>query len=72
LLLSSAVAIGAVTAARLMVAFAPIPAMVIALIIGMALNPLAQRRSFQAGIVFCLKSILRWAVALTWPAHRIG
>jgi uncharacterized membrane protein YadS len=46
--------------------------MVIALIIGITLNPLARRRSFQAGIVFCLKSILRWAVALTWPAHRVG
>ena len=72
LLLSSAVAIGAVTAARLLVAFAPIPAMVIALIIGIALNPLAQRRSFQAGIVFCLKSILRWAVALLGLRIALG
>jgi uncharacterized membrane protein YadS len=72
LLLSSAVAIGAVTAARLLGAFAPIPAMVIALIIGIALNPLAQRRSFQAGIVFCLKSILRWAVALLGLRIALG
>lgn len=72
MLLSSAVAIGAVTAARLLGAFAPIPAMVIALIIGIALNPLAQRRSFQAGIVFCLKSILRWAVALLGLRIALG
>jgi uncharacterized integral membrane protein (TIGR00698 family) len=72
LLLSSAVAIGAVTAARLLGAFAPIPAMVIALVIGIALNPLARRRSFQPGIVFCLKTILRWAVALLGLRIALG
>jgi uncharacterized integral membrane protein (TIGR00698 family) len=72
LLLSSAVAIGAVTAARLLGTFAPIPAMVIALVIGIALNPLARRRSFQAGIVLCLKTILRWAVALLGLRVALG
>ena len=72
LLLSSAVAIGAVTAARLLGAFASIPAMVIALVIGIALNPLARRRSFQPGIVFCLKTILRWAVALLGLRIALG
>jgi uncharacterized integral membrane protein (TIGR00698 family) len=72
LLLSSAVAIGAVTAARLLGAFAPIPAMVIALVIGIALNPLARRRSFQPGIVLCLKTILRWAVALLGLRIALG
>jgi len=38
--------------------------MVVALLIGIALNFLARRPSFQPGIVFCLKTILRWAVAL--------
>jgi hypothetical protein len=47
-LLSSAVAISAVTAARLLGAFAPIPAMVIALVIGMALNPRGGDRSKPA------------------------
>src|SRR5262245_64612840 len=64
LLLSTLVAIAAVTAAPLVAGLAPIPAMVIALLIGIALNPLARRPLFQPGIVFCLKTLLRWAVAL--------
>src|SRR4029453_14608533 len=72
LLLSSAVAIGAMAAARLIAGFAPIPAMVIALGIGIALNPLAQRRVFQSGLVFCLKTILRWAVALLGLRIALG
>jgi uncharacterized integral membrane protein (TIGR00698 family) len=46
--------------------------MVIALLIGIALNPLAQRSSFQPGIVFCLKTILRWAVALLGLRIALG
>jgi uncharacterized integral membrane protein (TIGR00698 family) len=72
LLLSSAVAIVAVTIARLLSGFTPIPGMVIALIIGIALNPLARRKSFQAGLVFCLKTILRWAVALLGLRIALG
>ena len=72
LLLSSAVAIVAVATARLLSGFAPIPGMVIALVIGIALNPLARRQSFQAGIVFCLKIILRWAVALLGLRIALG
>jgi uncharacterized integral membrane protein (TIGR00698 family) len=72
LLLSSAVAIGAMAASRLIAGFAPIPAMVIALGIGIALNPLAQRRVFQSGLVFCLKNILRWAVALLGLRIALG
>ena len=64
LLLSAAVAVGAVGAARLLGGLVPIPAMVLALVIGIALNRLARRRSFQPGILLCLKVILRWAVAL--------
>ena len=44
--------------------------MVIALLIGIVLNPLARRAWFQPGIVFCLKVILRWAVALLGLARR--
>ena len=51
---------------------APIPAMVIALLIGIALNPVAQRPMFQPGIVFCLKTILRWAVALLGLRIALG
>jgi uncharacterized integral membrane protein (TIGR00698 family) len=64
LALSAAVAVVAVAAAPLVARLAPIPAMVIALIIGIALNPIAKRSAFQPGIVFCVKTLLRWAVAL--------
>ena len=46
--------------------------MVIALIIGIALNPLARRPLFQPGIVFCLKTLLRWAVALLGLRIALG
>ena len=46
--------------------------MVIALLIGIALNSLARRPSFQPGIVFCLKTILRWAVALLGLRIALG
>lgn len=42
----------------------PLPAMVIALLIGIALNPLVKASEFQIGLTFCVKSLLRWAVAL--------
>lgn len=64
LALSALVAIAAVALAPLVARAVPIPAMVIALFIGIALNPLARCRLFQPGIVFCLKTLLRWAVAL--------
>ena len=66
------VAIAAVTAAPLVAGLAPIPAMVIALVIGIALNPLAHRPLFQPGIVFCLKTLLRWAVALLGLRIALG
>jgi uncharacterized integral membrane protein (TIGR00698 family) len=72
LLLSTLVAIAAVAAAPLVAGLAPIPAMVIALLIGIALNPLARRPLFQPGIVFCLKTLLRWAVALLGLRIALG
>ena len=72
LLLSAFVAVSAVLAAPLLAGVAPIPAMVIALVIGIALNPLARRSSFQPGIVFCLKTLLRWAVALLGLRVALG
>ncbi len=56
-------AIGYVTApyvARII----PIPAMVLALVAGIALNPLAARPATQPGMGFCVRTVLRWAVAL--------
>src|SRR5258708_21019334 len=44
--------------------------LVLALLIGFALNPVARRRLFHPGILLCLKVILRWAVALL--GLRIG
>jgi uncharacterized integral membrane protein (TIGR00698 family) len=72
LLLSSLVAAAAVNIAPLLAGVLPIPAMVIALIIGIALNLLARRPSFQPGIVFCLKTVLRWAVALLGLRIALG
>jgi uncharacterized integral membrane protein (TIGR00698 family) len=72
LLLSSLVAIAAVAAAPLVAKLVPIPAMVIALLIGIALNAVAERPLFQPGIVFCLKTLLRWAVALLGLRIALG
>jgi Conserved hypothetical protein 698 len=56
-------AIGYVTAPYV-ARFVPIPNMVIALVVGIALNPLAARPAVQPGMQFCVKTLLRWAVAL--------
>ena len=72
LALSALVAIAAVVLAPLVARVVPIPAMVIALFIGIALNPLARRPFFQPGIVFCLKTLLRWAVALLGLRVALG
>jgi uncharacterized integral membrane protein (TIGR00698 family) len=42
----------------------PIPNMVIALVVGIALNPIAARPATQPGMRFCVSTVLRWAVAL--------
>jgi uncharacterized integral membrane protein (TIGR00698 family) len=42
----------------------PIPNMVIALVVGIALNPFAARPAMQPGMAFCVRTMLRWAVAL--------
>jgi uncharacterized integral membrane protein (TIGR00698 family) len=51
---------------------APIPAMVIALIVGIALNPIAARPATQPGMDFCVKTVLRWAVALLGLRVALG
>jgi uncharacterized integral membrane protein (TIGR00698 family) len=72
LLLSALVAIAAVISAPAVAKVFPIPAMVIALVIGIALNPVARRPLFQPGILFCLKTLLRWAVALLGLRIALG
>jgi uncharacterized integral membrane protein (TIGR00698 family) len=42
----------------------PIPNMVIALVVGIAFNPIAARPAMQPGMAFCVRTVLRWAVAL--------
>jgi uncharacterized integral membrane protein (TIGR00698 family) len=72
LALSALVALAAVVAAPAVAWVFPIPAMVIALVIGIALNPLARRPVFQSGTIFCLKTVLRWAVALLGLRIALG
>ena len=63
--LSAAVAVTAYFVAPQLARIVPIPAIVIALVIGVALNPwVMARRIFVPGMVFCVKTILRGAVAL--------
>jgi uncharacterized integral membrane protein (TIGR00698 family) len=70
--LSAAVGALAVLSAPWVAKVFPIPAMVIALLIGIALNPVARSARFQPGIVFCLKVLLRWAVALLGLRIALG
>ena len=62
-ILSAAVAIAANLAAPFVAKALPIPAMVLALLIGIALNP-AIRPVMLPGMAFCVRTVLRWAVAL--------
>ena len=62
--LSAAVAGVAYLAAPYVAKALPIPAMVLALVIGIALNPLASQPAVQPGMAFCVRTLLRWAVAL--------
>lgn len=71
--LSAAVGAAAYFAAPQLARFLPIPAIVIALIIGVALNPyVATRRIFVPGMVFCVKTLLRGAVALLGIRVSVG
>ncbi len=70
--LSAAVAVAAVVSAPLIARVFPIPAMVVALLIGIALNPLAKKPNIVPGITFCVKTLLRWAVALLGLRIALG
>ena len=72
LALSALVATAAVASAPLVARVFPVPAMVLALLIGIALNPLAARPVFQPGLLFCVKHLLRWAVALLGLRIALG
>jgi uncharacterized integral membrane protein (TIGR00698 family) len=75
-LLSLGVAVAAYLAAPLLKAATGgrfgLPDMVIALIIGIALNRLASDPRFEPGITFCVKKLLRWAIGLLGLRIAIG
>lgn len=70
--LSAAVALGALFLASAISGVFPVPAMVVALILGILLSPLASRSAFQPGMTFCVKKLLRWAVALLGLRIALG
>jgi len=73
IVLSAAVAVLAVSAAPLVARIGlPVPAMVVALLIGIALSRIAEKPFFQPGISFCVKIVLRWAVALLGLRIALG
>ena len=62
--LSAVVALMGYLAAPYVARVVPIPGMVIALSLGILLNPIAARQVMQPGMAFCVRTVLRWAVAL--------
>lgn len=58
------VATAAMAAAPLIAPLLPLPAMVLALLFGIALMPLGKRPAFEVGTAFCIRTVLRVAVAL--------
>ncbi len=71
-LLSALVAVLAVVGAPWVARVITIQAMVLALLIGIALHRVAARPLFQPGLVFCVKTLLRWAVALLGLRIALG
>jgi len=62
--LAVALAVAAFLAGLLLQPYFAAPTMVIALILGIALNPLASAPRFEPGLDFCTTYVLRWAVTL--------
>ncbi|WP_439499793.1 YeiH family protein [Bosea sp. (in: a-proteobacteria)] len=76
ILLSAAVAIAAALAEPFLKSLGggqvSVPAVVIALVIGMLLHPLANAARFEPGMTFCVKKLLRWAIALLGLRVALG
>jgi uncharacterized integral membrane protein (TIGR00698 family) len=70
--LAVAVAIAAVASAPLVARVVPIPAMVIALLLGIALNGIASQKTFEPGLAWCVKKLLRIAIALLGVRIALG
>lgn len=49
-----------------------VPSVVIALVLGMLLHPLANAPRFVPGMTFCVKKLLRWAIALLGLRIALG
>lgn len=76
IVLSAAVAIASVLLEPILKSAAGgrvgIPAIVIALVIGMLLHPFANAARFEPGMTFCVKKLLRWAIALLGLRIALG
>ena len=72
ILLSAVVAVAAVVGAPWVARVITVPPMVLALLVGIALNPVAARPAFAPGMTFCVKTLLRWAVALLGLRIALG
>lgn len=72
IVLSALVAIAAVFISPYLPRALPLPAMVVALLIGMALHPVANRPICNPGMTFSVKILLRWAVALLGLRVALG
>ncbi|MGP9820544.1 YeiH family protein [Salinarimonas sp. NSM] len=72
ILFATAIAVAATLAAPAVALVFPIPAMVLALLLGIALNRPAAAPVFQPGLTFCVKKLLRWAVALLGLRIALG
>jgi uncharacterized integral membrane protein (TIGR00698 family) len=72
LVLAAVVAGGSIPIAAMLSCAMPIPAMVIALLLGMLLFPLGRLALFQPGIKLCASLLLRAAVALLGLRIAIG
>ena len=74
--LSTVVAIASVLAGPVLKQLAGgrvgLPAVVIALVIGMALHSVANTKRFLPGMTFCVKKLLRWAIALLGLRVALG
>jgi uncharacterized integral membrane protein (TIGR00698 family) len=66
------VAVTAVLSEPLVRRAVPIPAMVIALLIGIALNGIASRPTFEPGLTWCVKKLLRIAIGLLGIRIALG
>jgi uncharacterized integral membrane protein (TIGR00698 family) len=70
--LAAAVAVAASLSAPRIATVFPIPAMVIALLVGIALNGLASQRAFEPGLTWCVKKLLRIAIGLLGIRIALG